>query len=374
MSIGRFARAATVVAGVSASCAAAAAADCPQKKIETLVGRMIVAGFFGQQASDSGYQQVLADLESGTIGGVLILGRNIGSREHLQFIMSRISSCKCEQKPFVAIDEEGGAIERLGPNVGFESTPSASQVAGGSITAAHSVYGTVAEKLSSLGFNANLGPVVDLNRNPQNPVIGRLGRSYGSDVDTVVNYATAFIEEHRKRHIVTVLKHFPGHGSSSSDSHLGVADVTSSWAAEELTPFKRLIDAGLADAIMVGHLANFTRWGGIATQSPASAINRMLRKDLAFDGVVLTDDLAMRAVSDGKAATLAAAVEAVKAGADMLVVGRLEDDDQSADVGFEVNRAITSRVCTGEIEISAIQRSVDRIQRLGLRWERSPSK
>ena len=365
--IGRFARAVTVVAAVSAPCAAAAAADCPQKKIETLVGRMIIAGFFGQQVSDPDYQQVLADLERGTVGGVLILGRNIGSREHLQLMMNRISSCQCEQKPFVAIDEEGGAIDRLGLNVGAESTPSASEVARGSITAAHAVYGTVAEKLSSLGFSANFGPVVDLNRNPQNPVIGRLGRSYGSDVDTVVKYAAAFIEEHRKRHIVTVLKHFPGHGSSSSDSHLGVADVTSSWAAEELIPFKRLIDAGLADAIMVGHLANFTRWGGIATQSPANAISPMLRDDLAFDGVVLTDDLAMRAVSDGKAATLAAAVGAVKAGADMLVVGRLADDEQSADVGSEVNREITSKVCTGEIDINAIQRSVDRIQKLGLR-------
>lgn len=86
----------------------------------------------------------------------------------------------------------------------------------------------VAEKLSFFGFNANLGPVVDLNLNTQNPIIGKLGRSYGSDVDTVVRYATAFIEEHRKRHIVTVLKHFPGHGSSSSDSHAGVADVASS--------------------------------------------------------------------------------------------------------------------------------------------------
>jgi beta-N-acetylhexosaminidase len=367
MSISKFARAATIAATISASCTAAAAADCPQKKIEALVGRMIIAGFFGQQASDPGYQQVLADLESGTVGGVLILGRNVGTREHLQLMMSRISDCKCEQKPFVAIDEEGGAIERLGPNIGSENTPSASQVARGSITAAHLVYVAMAEKLSSLGFNANLGPVVDLNRNPQNPVIGRLGRSYGSDVDTVVKYATAFIEEHRKRHIVTVLKHFPGHGSSSSDSHLGVADVTSSWDAEELIPFRRLIDSGLADAIMVGHLANLTRWGGIATQSPANAISRMLRKDLSFDGVVLTDDLAMRAVSDGKADTLAAAVAAVKAGADMLVVGRLADDDQSADVGSEVNHAITSRVCTGEIDISAIQRSVDRIQRLGLR-------
>jgi beta-N-acetylhexosaminidase len=366
-------RAGIIIAVIVASCVAAVAADCPQKKIETLVGRMVVAGFFGQQASDPGFQQALADLENGIAGGVLILGRNVGSRENLQLMISQVSGCKCERTPFIAIDEEGGAIERLGPNIGSESTPSASDVARGSITSAHKVYETVAKKLSSLGFNTNLGPVVDLNRNPQNPVIGRLGRSYGGDIDTVVRYAAAFVEEHRKKHIVTVLKHFPGHGSSSSDSHVGVADVTSTWSPEELSPFKRLIDADLADAIMVGHLANAEHRGGVATQSQATAISRMLRKDLAFSGVVLTDDLAMRAVSDGKAAVLAAAVEAVKAGADMLVVGRLADDDQSADVGAEVNRAITSRVCTGEIDINAIERSVDRIQKLSSRWT-SPSK
>jgi beta-N-acetylhexosaminidase len=92
---------------------------------------MIVAGFFGQQVSDPGYQQILADLERGTIGGVLILGRNIESREHLQLMMNRIATCRCGQKPFVAIDEEGGTIDRLGPNIGAERTPSASEVARG---------------------------------------------------------------------------------------------------------------------------------------------------------------------------------------------------------------------------------------------------
>ena len=86
--------------------------------------------------------------------------------------------------------------------------------------------------------------------------------------------------------------------ASSIDSHAGVADVGSSWSPDELKPFKRLIQAKLADAIMVGHLANSTKWGGVATQSGAHAIDRMLRKQLRYDGVVMTDDLAMRAVVD----------------------------------------------------------------------------
>jgi beta-N-acetylhexosaminidase len=125
---------------------------------------------------------------------------------------------------------------------------------------------------------------------------------------------------------------------------------------------------------MVGHLVNTAKWGGVATQSGSNAISQLLRKDLGFDGLVLTDDLAMKAVSDGGSSTVAAAVDAIEAGADMVVVGRLGDDDQSADVGTEVNRAITSKVCTGEIAINSINRSELRIQKFSARWMASPSK
>ncbi len=127
---------------------------------------MIVAGFFGSTVSDTGFQQILADLDSGTIGGVLILGRNIGSRQGLEQMMTAIAKCKCSQTPFIAIDEEGGAIERLGTSLGEKAAPSASDVAQGSLATAHDVYSNMADKLSALHFNVNLGPVVDLNRNP----------------------------------------------------------------------------------------------------------------------------------------------------------------------------------------------------------------
>jgi len=331
---------------------------------------MIIAGFFGTRTSDPGFQHIIANLEGGLIGGVLLLGRNIGERNDLEEMIKRIVACKCSTPPIIAIDEEGGAIERLGRNVGLEGAPSAAVVARNSLASAHVTYGLLAQKLSSLGFNLNLGPVVDLDRNPQNPVIGRLERSYGNDTDTVVKYAAAFIEEHHKRRIATVLKHFPGHGSSSVDSHAGVADVKSSWSSDELKPFKRLIQLKLADVIMVGHLANSAEWGGVATQSGAHAIDRMLRKELRYDGVVMTDDLAMRAVVDEGRSTSVAAVEAVKAGADVVLVSRLKDDDQTSDVGAEINEAVTDRVCTNEIPISVLKHSVDRVQRLKSRWTR----
>jgi beta-N-acetylhexosaminidase len=363
------AKAAIAFVWIYATCCTAVASECPQaEEISQRAGKMIIAGFFGSRASDVGFQQMLADLERGTIGGVLILGRNIGSRQDLEQMMTVIANCRCSRTPFIAIDEEGGAIDRLGPSLGGIAAPSASDVAQTSLASAHAVYSKMADKLSALHFNLNLGPVVDLNRNPNNPVIGRLGRSYGTNVDTVVKFATAFIEEHRKWNILTVLKHFPGHGSSTTDSHAGIADVTSTWSPEELEPFKQLVDRGLADVIMVAHLTNSSKWGGVATQSRSNAISQLLRKDLGFDGVILTDDLAMKAVSDGAGSTIGAASDAIKAGADMLLVGRLGDDDQSADVGAQVNRSITSKVCTGEIDIDALRRSENRILKLRRHW------
>jgi len=196
-------------------------ADCTDRRTTAqLVGPMIVAGFFGTKISDPGFGHIIANLERGLIGGVLLLGRNIGSREDLEGMMRRLTACRCLNSPFIAIDEEGGLVERLGDNVGLKGAPSAAAVASSSLASAHVTYGLLAEKISLLGFNMNLGPVVDLNVNPTNPVIGRLERSYGSDPETVVKYAATFVEEHRKRRIATVLKHFPGHGSSSMDSHV----------------------------------------------------------------------------------------------------------------------------------------------------------
>ncbi|MGT2440396.1 glycoside hydrolase family 3 N-terminal domain-containing protein [Bradyrhizobium betae] len=346
-----------------------AAADCADRQaVSRLVGSTIIAGFFGTRPSDVGFQRTLSDLEEGLIGGVLILGRNVGQRADLEEMVRRFSTCKCAAPPFIAIDEEGGSIERLGANLDLVETPSAAVVSQGSLTVAHKTYGALAQKLASFHFNTNLGPVVDLNRNPQNPVIGRLRRSYGSETEIVVKYASAFVEEHRKKRITTVLKHFPGHGSSSADSHDKLADVTTSWSSDELKPFKRLIRLGLADAIMVGHLANSAKWGGAATQSGSNAIRRMLRGELQYQGVIMTDDLAMRAIRNERKTVPTAAIEAVKAGADVLLVGRINDEDQTSDVGGEINKAMTAGACTGEIKIEDLEKSAHRILRLKSRW------
>jgi len=156
----------------------------------------------------------------------------------------------------IAVDEEGGTIERLGERYGFRHTPSAAEVGRNSEEGARVEYQGLAQKLSDVGFNMNLAPVVDLNTNPTNPIIGSLDRSFSSDPISVSRYAKIFIEEHHKKGVLTALKHFPRHGSASTDSHVAIADVQLSWSSEELIPYQNLIGARLVDSIMVGHLAN----------------------------------------------------------------------------------------------------------------------
>ncbi|MFC5323770.1 glycoside hydrolase family 3 N-terminal domain-containing protein [Bradyrhizobium oligotrophicum] len=366
----RFVQQALILASLILSGQAGVAASCSNRAaISQAVGPMIMAGFFGTKTSDPGFQQVLSDLENGLVGGVVLLGRNVGTRDDLEAMIDRIRSCKCTAAPFIAIDDEGGTVERLGQNIGLAETPSAADIAQGSVAAAHTAYTALAEKLAALHINMNLAPVVDLNTNPSNPIIGQRQRSYGSEPDTVVRYAAAFIHAHRKKGILTVLKHFPGHGSSTADSHAGIADVTTTWSSAELKPYRRLIRRGLAGAIMVGHLANARRWGGVATQSGGHAVDRLLRHDLRYDGVVMTDDLAMKAILDAKPPA-AAAIDAVKAGADIIMFTKFSDEDQTADVGRDINAALTTAVCSGELKADALQRSVARIRKWRAGWTR----
>src|SRR5690606_35642736 len=152
--------------------------------------------------------------------------------------------------PFIMLDQEGGQVQRLTPSVGFAGTPSARDVARGGIEAAEAVYADLARRLAREGFNVNFGPVVDLNLNPDNPVIARFGRAYGRDAASVTAFAAAFVAGHHAAGMGTALKHFPGHGSSLADSHHGFVDVTEVWSPAELEPYRTLIGEGLADMVM----------------------------------------------------------------------------------------------------------------------------
>jgi beta-N-acetylhexosaminidase len=259
----------------------------------------------------------------------------------------------------VGIDQEGGRVCRLKERDGFAPCVSAASLGGESPAVVAEHAEALAAMLAHCGVNLNFAPVVDLDLNPANPIIGRYRRSFGTDPATVVACARAFVEAHHRFGVGCCLKHFPGHGSAGGDSHLGFVDVTWCWQAVELEPYRSLFAAGYADGVMTAHLVHrgLDPSGLPATLSPA-VITGLLRDQLGHDGVVFSDDLQMRAISDGW--TCAEAVQqAVLAGVDVIVIGNnLAPREDALVTGI---RAVADLLDSGRIDANRIDQSLARI-------------
>lgn len=287
------------------------------------IGQMIMVGFVGNTSIRTGFQRVLSQMEAGEIGGVLYLGRNLKNREAVREMNASLKDAAADRTPpLIAIDQEGGVVQRLKRHHGFPQTVSAKRMARrSSPSEARKAYGVLANGLADWGFTLNLGPVVDVDIYSRNPIIGRLGRSYSRNPKRVASYGAAFVEAHRAHGVLTALKHFPGHGSSRRDSHKGAVDVSRTWSKQELVPFQTLIDNRKVDLIMTAHVINRTLQGKgkrlpISLSEPA--LTGTLRGELGFTGVIITDDLQMDAIR--RNFTLEEAVlRAVRAGTDVLL-------------------------------------------------------
>lgn len=331
--------------------------------LRTMIGQMVLVGFVGDKVEDDGVQTVLQQAADGRIGGVIYLRRNIRSLRAVAKLNEDLQ--RVSQLPlFIAIDQEGGRVERLTSSIGFAELPSAASVARSLKPAeASKLYGEMAGGLSAIGINLNLGPVVDLNINPDNPIIGRLGRSFSKDGETVTTYARSFIAAHRAHGVLTSLKHFPGHGSSVADTHKGTADVSQTWSEIELAPYQALIDSGDADMIMSAHVVNRNIPG--AEDTPASLstaiLTGLLRKKMKFKGVVISDDLQMGAII--KTRSLDDTVrQAVLAGNDVLVFANDKHPDPT--IPERISEFLLKEARTNPAMLSRIQQSYLRISRL----------
>lgn len=290
--------------------------------LEQMAGQMILVGFEGDSADDDGVEAVTRELAEGRLGGVMYLRKNVGDLPTVREMNALFRSAAPDLPPFITLDQEGGAVERLTRDVGFKEIPNAASIAADNApAAAEDIYAEMARGIAAEGFSVNFGPVADLNTNPDNQIIARFGRAFSSEPDTVIAYNEAFIRAHHAAGLITALKHFPGHGSSTADSHEGFVDITRTWEAEELEPYRVLIGEGLADMVMIGHLyhADYADDDG---ETPSSLsprwIDGVLREDLGFEGVVISDDLEMGAIRDHF--TLEETVtKAVRAGMDVLL-------------------------------------------------------
>ncbi len=300
------------------------------QSLEEMAGQMILVGFQGDSFNAAGVVAAREDIAAGRAGGVMFLRNNVASLAAVREMNRRFAAAADGLPPLIAIDQEGGLVERLTEAVGFAETPSAEDVANGqSPEAAEALYARMATGLKDAGFNLNFGPVVDLDLNPENPVIRRFGRSYSADPEVVVSYAEAFVAAHRDAGVLTALKHFPGHGSSDADSHEGFTDVSDSWQEIELEPYRQMIGDGMVDLVMSAHIYH-DQYDGLSNGEnlPASLspiwIGQVLRSGLGYDGVVVSDDMEMGAIREHF--SLAESVtRAVWAGADILLFSNTAD-------------------------------------------------
>jgi len=220
---------------------------------------------------------------------------------------------------------------------------------------------SMSDQLQELGFNINFAPVVDLNTNPQNPVIGAIERSFSSDPELVTKHASIFLDEFEEHGITGVIKHFPGHGSAWNDSHVGMADVTETWEETELKPYQNLIESGHNFAIMTAHVFN----ENLDTDHPATLSKAvqtdLLRNQLGFKGVLFSDDMQMEAIRSFYGLETAIKL-AINAGVDILVFGNNSVYDP--DIVPKAVQIIINYIESGEIEEDQIHESYERVQAL----------
>ncbi len=344
-----------------------------QSPPEPEMGQMLMLGFRGTTLQPD--NPILEDLQERKIGGVILFERdsatrtshrNIAGPQQLKALTASLRAASAAQAPlWVALDQEGGKVARLLARDGFPAPAPSAQSLGsaddGALTVAAAAH--TAATLQAAGVNVNFAPVVDLNLNPQSPAIGALERSFGADPALVSRHAALTMETLRRGGVLGCLKHFPGHGSARTDSHLGFTDVTRTWRETELEPYRRLLRSGHCQMVMSAHVYNRS----LDPEHPATlskaTLDGLLRADLGFQGVVVTDDLGMGAITTRF--DLETAIEkAVNAGADVLLFANNSPAGFDPHLGRKAHQALTRLAKEGRISRRRFQDSLERIRRL----------
>ena len=294
------------------------------------------------------------------LGGVILFAQNIKDPKQIKEYTSAFQKA-APMDMFIAVDEEGGTVARIANNPNFSVKKYQSMMAvgkSGRKSDAKAAGKTIGKYLKKYGFNLNLAPVSDIYTNPNNQVIG--SRAFGTKALTVSKMVDGAISGFHESDMMCCLKHYPGHGDTSADTHTGKVYVKKSWSSmkkRELIPFIDNLDD--TDMIMASHIRCT---GVLENAAPASCsytmITKKLRKELGYDGVVITDGMGMKAVS-GSYSSGKAAVKSIKAGCDIIL----------CPVNFEnAYNGVIKAVKKGEIKESRIDKSVLRILELKLKY------
>ena len=330
--------------------------------LDLKIGQMIMIGLPKAEVDTA----VLLEVQTGKAGSIILFEKNIPKTNSFAGLKKIVWTYqKAATIPlFLGIDQEGGKVNRLKEKYGFPRSISAAAMGRSKGLDSVRFYSeSTASTLAGLGFNVNFAPVVDLAVNPENTVIVKVERSFSAQEDTVVMMAKEFIKQHRKYRVITVLKHFPGHGSSREDTHFGIADVTNTWSERELKPYKALLDSGYADAVMTSHIVN-RKLDNRAYPGTLSnrVMDSLLRKGMGYNGVIFSDDMQMNAIA--KQYGLEESIKlSINAGVDILCFSNNIHTTEERTVD-KVHSIIRHFVETGDIKMERIDESYRRIMKL----------
>lgn len=332
-----------------------------QDSLDIKIGQMILIGFPIAEVD----KKVLEEIRLGKAGSIILFEKNIPPKNSYN-ALKKITWTYQQAATIpliIAIDQEGGRVNRLKEKYGFPRSVSAANLGKFPLDSVRFYAQTTAATLAGLGFNMNFAPVVDLASNPDNPIIAKVERAYSKSPDSVALFAREFIQQHQKVGVLTSLKHFPGHGSSKDDTHLGLTDVTQTWREDELKPYQILINRGYAESIMTSHIVNqkLDPAGNPGTLS-SNIINGLLRERLKYNGVIFTDDMQMQAIT--KHYGLEEAIKlAILAGVDILTFSNNISGSQDRTVD-KVHSIIRNFVEDGTISKERIDQSFRRVMTL----------
>lgn len=332
------------------------------------VGQMIIVGFKGQTIIPD--SSVAKEVHNGEIAGVVLydfdwktkqFGRNIKSPEQLKQLCTQLQALS-SRKLLIGIDQEGGIVSRLSQECGFPETFSQEYLGKqNDLSATRQNAELIAATLKTMGITLNFAPVVDVNINPENPCIAIKERSFSNNPQIVADHAREVVLAHRQHGIITALKHFPGHGSSTKDTHFGFVDVTKTWKNKELIPYSRLIKEGDVDMVMTSHIYHKE----LDPMYPATLSKRimtdLLRNEMGFKGVIISDDLEMKAIAQFWSLE-ETVFHAIEAGVDILLFANQMEYDP--EIGSKVNAMIVRMVEDGCISEERIDESYERITKL----------
>ncbi len=283
------------------------------------------------------------------VGGIILFGENISTATQTQQLITDLQST-ADIPLFMSVDEEGGLVSRMGSkDIGVTHLPTAAKLASNySIGEVHALAKTLGQQLASIGINMNFAPVLDVNTNPDNPVIGT--RAFSSDPSIVGDYGTAFMEGLMESYVLPVGKHFPGHGDTQTDTHLEVTSIDHSLdrlRSVEWLPFQQAINDGIP-VLMTGHIHT----PNVSDDNLPASLSKVmttdyLRNELGFDGVVVTDSLRMKAISDTYPAS-EVGVLVLESGSDLIL---LPDDFYEAYEGI-INALASGRMREERIDLS----------------------